>query len=95
MEQGLAQSMARAPQEGSLQEAQQDAQGRSPDEMIQQVVQLLMQGANPDDLIQQGIPMEIVRQAIQIILAQQEQEQSNNSAPATDGGLAMSSAGRV
>lgn len=78
MEQGLA---AQAGQQGST------------DQMLQEVVAMLMQGANPEELVEQGVPMEIVRQAVEIVLAQ-EQQASVAQAPAnTDAGLAMTAAG--
>lgn len=65
----------------------------NPEQMVQQVVQMLMQGANPDELLQQGVPMEVIKAAIEIIMAQEQQEANNAAPPATDGGLAMASAG--
>jgi len=89
MEQGLAQQSAMQDNEMG----EQSEQG-SKEQLVQQVVQLLMQGAHPDELLKQGVPMEIIKEAIEIITGQEQQEATANSAPSTQGGLAMSSAGR-
>ena len=64
----------------------------NPDQMIQQVVQMLMQGANPEELLQQGVPMEIIQAAIEIIMAEQSQQEAAQAPAATPTGLAMTSA---
>lgn len=83
IEQGLAASVAQGP-------AGQSNMGA----MVQQVVQMLMQGISPDGLVQQGVPMEVVRQAVEIVLAQEEQAATTQAAPSTETGLAMT-AGRM
>lgn len=45
------------------------------EEMVQQIVQLLMQGVDPEELVQQGVPVEAIKEAIQLIMAAQQQEQ--------------------
>ena len=65
----------------------------SPEQMIQQVVQMLMEGVDPEQLVQQGVPIEVIQAAIEIIMAQEQQAQNNTSTPATQGGLAATSAG--
>lgn len=78
MEQGLA---AQAGQQGSM------------DQMLQEVVAMLMQGADPEELVQQGIPMEVVRQAVEIVLAQEQQGAMQQQPAQTGAGLAMTAAG--
>jgi len=80
MEQGLAAQQGGQPQMGQPQQ-----QGGDMEAMLQQVVQLLMQGVDPEELLKQGVPMEIVKQAIQMVMAQQRQAPA-----ATESGLAMS-----
>lgn len=58
---------------------------------VEQVLEMLMQGADPEQLLKQGIPMEIIEQALQIIMQQQQQGQQAPQQPAqTEAGLAMS-----
>lgn len=80
MEQGLAGQMAEAP----MGPAGGDAQA-----MLEQVIQLLAQGVNPEELLQQGVPMEIIQQAIDILLAEDAQMQNVQQPPQTEAGLAM------
>ena len=42
---------------------------------IQQIVELLMQGVTPEELLQQGVPQELVMKAIEMVKAQQAQQQ--------------------
>ena len=58
---------------------------------IQQIVELLMQGVKPEELIQQGVPQELVMKAIEIVKAQQGQQQADAQAmaPQQDSGLAQ------
>lgn len=80
----------------AAQSAQQGMMGQgNPEQMVQEVVQLLMQGANPEELVQQGVPVEIIQAAIEIIMAQEQQQAETGSVPNTEAGLAMTSAGRV
>lgn len=83
MEQGLAQTM------GGMQQGMQD----NPQALVQEVVQMLMQGVSPDEIVAQGVPMEIVRQAVEIVLAQEQQMATTQAPPATDAGLAMTMGG--
>ena len=80
MEQGLAGQMSGVP----MGPAGGDAQA-----MLEQVIQLLAQGVNPEELLQQGIPMEIIQQAIDILLAEDAQMQNTQQPPQTETGLAM------
>lgn len=66
------------------------AQQAAPAIAVQDVVDMLLQGADPEQLLQQGVPMEIIREAIQIIMAQDQQSQAQQAPPATDAGLAAS-----
>ena len=77
-EQGLA-AQSQAVQEAQMQQA------------VQQIVELLMQGVKPEELIQQGIPQELVMKAIEIVKAQQSQQQADAAAmaPQQDPGLAQ------
>lgn len=64
------------------------AEQSAPNAQVQEVVQMLMQGADPEQLMQQGVPVEIIKEAIQIILAQEQQAQQVNTPPSTEAGLA-------
>ena len=68
------------------------AQTAAPQIAVQDIVALLMQGANPEELLQQGVPMELIREAIQIIMAQEQQGQAASAPPVTEAGLAASQA---
>ena len=78
MDQGLAQSMA--PQQGMDGDRQA---------MVQQVVAMLMEGMDPEELLQQGVPMDVIEEAISILLAQEQGMSNAQAAPATEAGLAM------
>ena len=58
---------------------------------IQQIMELLMQGVKPEELIQQGVPQELVMRAVEIVKAQQGQQQADAQAmaPGQDPGLAQ------
>ena len=58
---------------------------------VQQIVELLMQGVTPEELLQQGVPQELVMKAIEIVKAQQGQQQADAQAmaPQQDPGLAQ------
>jgi len=83
MEQGLAAQQGGQPQMGQ-------PQGGDMEAILQQVVQLLMQGIDPEELLEQGVPMEIIKQAVQIVMAQQQQQQQSQAPASTEAGLAMS-----
>lgn len=55
---------------------------------VQEVVAMLMQGMDPEQLMQRGVPIEIIREAIQMIMAQEQQAQTTAQPPVTDAGLA-------
>lgn len=42
---------------------------------ISQIVELLMRGVTPEELLQQGVPQELVMKAVEIMKAQQAQQQ--------------------
>lgn len=66
-EQGLAgQSMGQQPQVDM--------------EMVKKVAEMLMQGMTPEDLMAKGVPVEVIKAAMQIIQQQQQQQ-----APAPEG----------
>ena len=55
---------------------------------ISQIVALLMQGVTPEELLRQGVPHELVMKAIEMVKAQQAQQQQMAPAP-QDPGLAQ------
>jgi len=92
MNQGLAAQSAEEqmePNEGQQVPAKGQVSQEDVEEVVEQVVQLLKQGVPPEELLKKGVPMEIIKQAIQIIQAQQKQSANNNTPPQTEGGLAM------
>lgn len=68
--------------------AEMTAQVGPQDDMINQAVDLLMGGVSPDELVQQGMPLEVVKQAVEIVLAQEQQASMQQAAPSTEQGLA-------
>lgn len=71
--------------------AAQAGQGQGQDAAIQaisQIVELLMQGVTVEELLRQGVPQELVMQAVEIMKAQQAQQQQMAPAP-QDPGLAQ------
>lgn len=79
-------------QEGLAARAVQGGPGTSqqaPQVTVDQVIQLIMQGVDPEMLVQRGVPMEIVRQAVEMILAQEQQAQNQQAAPQTTAGREM------
>jgi hypothetical protein len=56
---------------------------------LEQVVNMLMQGVPPEELVQQGVPVGLVEQAIQMIMAQEQQAQVQSAPPSTQAGLVM------
>lgn len=70
--------------------AQQSA--GTPKVTLDQVVGLLMQGVNPEQLLQQGVPIELIQEAIQFIMAQEQQEQTVSQPANTNAGLAATQA---
>ncbi len=70
-EQGL------AAQAGQEQDASMQA--------VAQIVELLMQGVTPEELLRQGVPQELVMQAVEMMKAQQAQQQQMAPAPQAPG----------
>ena len=71
--------------------AAQAGQGQGQDAAIQaisQIVELLMQGVTVEELLRQGVPQELVMQAVEMMKAQQAQQQQMAPAP-QDPGLAQ------
>lgn len=69
--------------------AAQTGQGQNQAMMaIQQIMELLMQGVTPEELLQQGVPQELVMKAVEMVKAQQAQQQQMAPAP-QDPGLAQ------
>mgnify|MGYP005749158355 FL=1 len=65
----------------------------SNDELVREVVTLLMQGVDPEEIVKQGVPVEVVRQAVEIVLAQESQMETRSAPANTEAGLAMTAAG--
>lgn len=63
------------------------AAGAGPEQMIDEIIRLLMSGVDPMELERQGVPPELIRQAIEIIM-QQEGMQQPQGQPMTEPGLA-------
>ena len=53
---------------------------------VEQVIQMLMQGANPEELVAQGIPTEMIQQAMQMLINQNQPQQGGLAQMATAGG---------
>ena len=70
--------------------AEQQAQMSGPS--VDEVVSMLMQGMDPEELVQQGIPLEVVKEAVEIVLAQEQQMATQNQSAQTPSGLAMQAA---
>ena len=58
---------------------------------ISQIMELLMQGVTPEELVKQGVPHELVMKAVEMLKAQQRQQQADAQAmaPQQDPGLAQ------
>lgn len=65
----------------------------SNDELVREIVTLLMQGVDPEEIVKQGVPVEVVRQAVEIVLAQESQMETSAAPASTEAGLAMTAAG--
>ena len=50
---------------------------------VEQVIQMLMQGANPEELVAQGIPTEMIQQAMQMLINQNQPQQGGLAQMAT------------
>ena len=71
--------------------AAQAGQGQGQDaamQAISQIIELLMQGVTVEELLRQGVPQELVMQAVEMMKAQQAQQQQMAPAP-QDPGLAQ------
>jgi len=55
---------------------------------VEEVIQLLMSGKNPQELAEVGVPVEIIKQAIQIIQQQVQEQQAQDQMP-QQGGLSQ------
>jgi len=55
---------------------------------VEEVIQLLMSGKNPQELAEAGVPVEIIKQAIQIIQQQVQEQQAQDQMP-QQGGLSQ------
>lgn len=83
MEQGLA-GQAADMQQGprDMQQAQQQMIS------VDEVAALLMQGVDPEELVRKGVPVQVIEQAIQMIMAQEQQAQAQQQPAQTPAGLA-------
>lgn len=73
--------------------AAQAGQGQGQDaamQAISQIIELLMQGVTPEELLRQGVDPKLIEQAIEMLKAQQGQQQADAAAmaPQQDPGLA-------
>lgn len=59
------------------------------DQMLQQIIDMLLSGADPEQLIQQGIPTELVRAAVEIIMNETPEDQVPVETPASPAGMEM------
>lgn len=48
---------------------------------VQQVMQALLDGAEPEDLLRQGVPIEVIKEAIQRLLAEAEAQEGASAGP--------------
>lgn len=84
---GLAAEAAGVNMYDPAMEQELGAGGTAPQYTVEEIIQLLMQGIDPEELVAQGVPAELVSQAIDIIMSQQQAPEVATP-PATDGGLA-------
>ena len=68
----------------AAQMAQQEM-GNTASMTLEQVVEALLNGADPEELLQQGVPIELLKQAAELILAQ-TQGGTPAQTPMTPGG---------
>ena len=68
----------------AAQMAQQEVGGTT-SMTLEQVVEALLNGADPEELLQQGVPIELLKQAAELILSQ-AQGGTPTQAPVTPGG---------
>jgi hypothetical protein len=71
---GLAEQMGGpAPQQQGQMGEQGIPQGQASVPSVNEVVALLKQGMDPEELLQKGVPMEVLKQAIEIIMQMEQQ----------------------
>ena len=81
MQMGLAQQMAQGTQAST---------GTAGSPMtLEEVVEALLNGTDPQTLIEKGVPVELVKQAAEAILAAMEQKPEMQEKPMTESGKAM------
>lgn len=56
--------------------------------LLDEVIRLLTQGVDPEELVQQGVPVDIIKQAMEIIMSQAPAE-GQMAPPSSEAGLAM------
>lgn len=56
--------------------------------LLDEVIRLLTQGVDPEELVQQGVPVDIIKEAMEIIMSQAPAE-GEMDPPASEAGLAM------
>lgn len=56
--------------------------------LLEEVIRLLTQGVDPEELVQQGVPIDIIKQAMEIIMSQAPAE-GQMGPPSSEAGLAM------
>ena len=56
--------------------------------LLEEVIRLLTQGVDPEELVQQGVPVDIIKQAMEIIMSQAPVE-GQMGPPSSEAGLAM------
>lgn len=100
MDEGLAaQAMMGGPSGlgGSSTGAEQLPRGvgtASEQDMLDSIIELLLDGVDPEELLQNGVPIELIEQAMQVILQQhgqagrQPEMEPGREQPMTDSGLA-------
>jgi len=52
---------------------------------VEEVIELLMKGVPPEQLLKQGIPMEVIKQAINLIMRHQQAAQAEQPPMGTPG----------
>ncbi len=65
-----------------------EGQGQIDPQMVQEVAAMLAQGANPEELLAQGVPAEVIEMAMQMLQAEEAQQQSLAQGP-VGGGMAQ------
>lgn len=52
---------------------------------LEQVVEALLNGADPEELLRQGVPVELLKQAAELILSQSQSNSSTQTPVASEG----------